>query len=233
MLGVLGGMGPLATADFLAKLVDATDAACDQEHIPVLVYGDPRVPDRTRAILHGGDSPVPAMLAGLRVLETCAVTAIAIPCNTAHYWLPTLAEAVRTPIISMIDAVDAEIEALGPVDGPIGVLATAGTLSAGIYQDMLTRSGRACCVPSAAAMESLVTPGIGLVKAGRIAPGRERLAAAADGLTAQGAQAIVLGCTEIAAVLKGSDGPDRTPVVDSTLALARACARIIKQGRYR
>src|SRR5688572_33509583 len=91
LLGVLGGMGPLATVDFLAKLIEETGAERDEDHVPVVVYSVPQIPSRPAAILHGGASPLPAMLEGVRTLERAGATAIAIACNTAHYWHDALA----------------------------------------------------------------------------------------------------------------------------------------------
>ena len=86
-LGVLGGMGPLATADFLRKLVRKSRADTDQEHIPVLLYGDCTTPDRTASIVAGGPSPLPQLLDGIRFLNRNGARAICIPCNSAHAWV--------------------------------------------------------------------------------------------------------------------------------------------------
>ena len=103
-LGVLGGMGPLATAAFLAKLALATPARVDQEHIPVLVYGDCATPDRTAAALARGASPLPQLLRGAGFLARQGVAAIAMPCNSAHCWYDELAAAVDRPVLHIVDA---------------------------------------------------------------------------------------------------------------------------------
>lgn len=102
VLGVLGGMGPLATARFYDAVVRATPAGHDQGHIPTVIWSDPRIPDRTAAILAGGPSPVPAMVDGARKLETAGAETLAIPCNTAHAFLPELRASTRLVWIDMV-----------------------------------------------------------------------------------------------------------------------------------
>lgn len=91
-IGILGGMGPLATADLYRKIIERTRADRDSEHIRVYIDGNAAIPDRTAAILHGGEDPVPEMLSTLRHLEACGADCIIMPCNTAHYFLPRLRE---------------------------------------------------------------------------------------------------------------------------------------------
>ncbi|WP_309139629.1 amino acid racemase [Siccirubricoccus sp. G192] len=112
-LGVLGGMGPLASAQFMARLTLLTPAERDQDHIPALLWSDPRVPDRTAARLGGGEDPLPALLRGLRGLEAAGCGAIAIPCNTAHGWFDALQAATGLPILHIVDAAAAELARLG------------------------------------------------------------------------------------------------------------------------
>ena len=125
-LGVLGGMGPLATADFLAKLVAVRPAQGDQAHLPVLVWGDCEVPDRTAALAGLGSSPLPALLAGARFLDACGVGAICMPCNTAHHWMDELRQACEAPWIDMIQACVSGIRQVQPAVRSVGVLTTAG-----------------------------------------------------------------------------------------------------------
>ena len=221
-IGVLGGMGPMATVDFLAKVIELTPASRDQDHLPLIVYSVPQVPDRTAAIVEGKESPLPAMIEGLRTLVGAGVECIAIPCNTAHHWYDDLARESSVPVLHMVDAAGAAMQRLGVPDGPVGLLATAGTLAAGIYPTRLVRHGYKCVVPADGDMEPLVMPGIGLVKAGRMARAEELLRAAADNLLGRGAGAVILGCTEIPVALKDSDASGER-YVDATRALAEAC----------
>ena len=136
LLGVLGGMGPLATVEFLRKLIEHTPARVDQEHIPCITYSVPQVPCRVTAILDGGPSPLPAMLKGINVLERAGVSAIAIPCVTAHHWFDEMTAATRLPILHIAKAT---IEVLATNADPghcVGVLATRATLQAGTFSTL-------------------------------------------------------------------------------------------------
>jgi aspartate racemase len=221
ILGVLGGMGPLASAQFMLRLTLLTPAERDQEHIPAVLWSDPRVPDRTAARLGGGEDPLPALLRGIRGLEAAGCGAIAIPCNTAHGWHAAMQAATALPILHIVEATADELARLGVTEGPIGVMGTAATLAMRLYQQGLEQRGWHCLVPEPADMERRVTPGIALVKANRVAEAYAPLAEVACSLVARGARAVVLGCTEIP--LGIAAGPALPfPVADSIDALARA-----------
>ena len=111
-LGVLGGMGPLATVDFLKKLIEETPATRDQDHIPAIAYSVPQIPDRPPAIVGNGDSPFPHMLAGIHTLRHAGATTIAIACNTAHFWYDDLLQQGGVPILHIADAACADFAAL-------------------------------------------------------------------------------------------------------------------------
>ena len=228
-IGVLGGMGPMATVDFLSKVIELTPASKDQDHLPLIVYSVPQVPDRTAAIVEGKESPLPAMIEGLGTLLRAGVECIAIPCNTAHHWYDDLARESSVPILHMVDAAGATMERRGIPEGPVGLLATAGTLDTGIYPARLAGLGYQCMVPDDGDMETLVTPGIGLVKAGRTAEAKKLLRTAADNLLGRGAGAVILACTEIPVALKDDDASEGR-YVDATAALAEACVRWFRGG---
>lgn len=217
-LGILGGMGPLATVDFMQKVIERTPAAGDQDHLPMVVVSIPQVPDRTAAILGRGESPVPVMLEGIRLLNQAGVALIAIPCNTAHYWFDDLVRESRAPLLHIADAACAVLERRARGVRTVGFMGTTGAVAAGIYQQRIVARGYDCLVPTDDDQEALVMGGIYKIKAGDLAAARQLLERAADGLRARGAGAIILGCTEIPIVIK--DGGD---VVDATLALADAC----------
>ncbi len=223
LLGVLGGMGPLASAQFMLRLTQLTPASRDQDHIPTVLWSDPRVPDRSRGKLGGGADPLPWLLRGIAGLQQAGCRAIAIPCNTAHGWVDEMAAAARCPILHIVDAAAVELRRLGVPLGAIGVMGTAATLAMRLYQDRLARLGWECLVPTPEEMQRRVTPAIAQVKAGDVAASFEPLAEVTRSLARRGAAAVVLGCTEIPLGLQA--GPaDRLCValVDTIDALARA-----------
>lgn len=224
MLGVLGGMGPLATVDFMRKLIALTPAGRDQDHVPMLVYSVPQVPDRTAAILEGGESPLAAMLRGIDVLRRGGAQGIAIPCNTAHYWYDELVRQGGLPILHIADAACEALGERGVTAGTVGLLATSGTIAAGFYQTRLAARGYRCLVPAAAEQRERVMLGIHGVKGGELNAARRLLEEAARRLIGAGAQAVVLACTEIPAVLTPAR-PFAAAVVDATEALAAACVK--------
>ena len=128
LIGVLGGMGPLATVDFMGKVIVLSPAARDQDHLPLIVHSVPQVPDRSASILKGAESPLPAMRQGLRTLVGAGAECIAIACNSAHYWYDDLAGESTVPLLHIVDAVGAAMARRGIRDGPVGLLATAGTV---------------------------------------------------------------------------------------------------------
>lgn len=223
MLGVLGGMGPLATADFYEKLIARTPAAGDQDHVPVVIYAVPQVPDRTAALLRGGATPLPALLTGLRTLVAAGAQAIAIPCNTAHAWYDELAAATPVPILHIADAAaDAAARIAGP-GARLGLVATSGTLATDFYPRRLAARGFECATPTDAEMRDRVSPGIARVKAGAVEEGGRLLEEAVGALLERGAGAVVLGCTEVPVALDRIGSPLRARCVDATAALAEAC----------
>jgi aspartate racemase len=217
-------MGPLATVDFLAKLVAATEAATDQQHIPVVVRSVPQIPDRSACIMKGGESPLPALRFGLRELARAGATAVAIPCNTAHFWADSLASPDLPPILHIVDAVAEHLARVLPGGGPIGILSTEGTHAARVYENRL--DGARWPILSAPADEmAAVGYGIVQVKAGQLDAARQIFLQQLDRLRARGAAAIVLACTEIPTVLPGGD----PTVIDATDALARRCVRWFRE----
>ena len=221
ILGVLGGMGPLASAQFMLRLTLLTPAVRDQDHIPAVLWSDPRVPDRTRGKLDGGEDPAPWLLRGVRGLKAAGAGAIAIPCNTAHGWYDAMA-AEGLPILHIVDAAAAELRRVAP-GGTVGIMGTAATLRMRLYQDRLEAQGWACITPTDDEMATRVTPAIGLVKSNRVAEAYAPLAEIVTALAARGAQAVVLGCTEIPlGILAGPHQSLPVPTIDTIDALALA-----------
>jgi len=217
LVGVLGGMGPLATIDFMHKVMAATDAQRDQDHVPLIVASIPQVPDRGTAFRGDGPSPLPAMIDIGTRLRDAGARMLVIPCNTAHLWFDALQAAVGLPMLHLVDAaLDAAVEAHGQ-HTPLGLLCTETTLASGLY---LARAPHVRWVlPTPGEMREQVMPGIAAVKAGDLELGAALLGAAAQALARRGARALVLGCTEVPLVLVPANAP--LPVIDATAALAR------------
>lgn len=224
-VGILGGMGPRATVDLFQKLVEATPAKGDQDHLPVLIYSVPQIPDRTEAILHGGPSPLEALRHGISTLYNAGASVIVIACNTAHYWFEELQRGTPVPLLHIADAVLAELKAIAPARAKVGILATSGTIGAKLYHHALCHAGYPCVALSVEEQKG-VDLGIALVKAGltREAEGHFRTAIAA--LVARGAGVVVLACTEIPVAL--GEEPS-VPTIDATAALARYCVNYCRQ----
>ncbi len=223
VLGVLGGMGPLASAHFMVRLTMLTPAERDQDHIPTVLWSDPRIPDRIAGLKGTGPDPLPWLLHGINGLRQAGCGAIVIPCNTAHAWIDRMAEAAEVPILHIVEAAAADLRRLGPGRGTIGVMGTVPTLAMRLYQDRLESAGWDCIQPTAQEMERLVLPAIGMVKVNRLAEAYLPLVEAVNLLASRGATAVVLGCTELP--LAAQAGPSSAllvPVVDSIDALARA-----------
>lgn len=218
LLGVLGGMGPLATVDFLQKLIEETPAIRDQDHIPVIAYSVPQIPDRPSAIIANGESPLPHMLKGVHALKHAGAQAIAIACNTAHYWYDELAREGGVPILHIADAACAALSARR-----VGLLATKGTIAAGFFQQRFARHGIECLLNSEAEQDRHVLTAIAHVKRHELAAAHAQVMQAARQLRERGAEAIVLGCTEIPLAVEHAPSELSNVCVDATRALARAC----------
>lgn len=223
LLGVLGGMGPLAAADFLAKLVAETPATRDQEHIPYVAWGVPQIPERPAAILHGGESPLPQMLHGIAALKQAGATVVAIACNTAHYWHDDLVQQGGLPILHIADAVCDMLADRGITTGKVGLLGTDGTIKAGFFQRRFAARGLDCLLSSRADQDQLVLPAIAAVKANDLPRAHGLAVDAVTRLLDGGAQAVVLACTETPVAIDYADSAVNTRCIDATRALARAC----------
>ena len=219
-VGVLGGMGPEATIDFMAKVVALTPAARDQDHVPMLVDNNCRVPDRQEAMRSGDSAAVRGALATMAErLEEMGADFLVMPCNTAHAFVEDAAATVDIPLVSIIDAtVEAALEATRGVQ-QIGLLATDACLNAGVYDAAAQARGLTLVTPDPAAQEQLMSL-IFRVKAGETDDAiRDGMMAVARQLIDAGAAALVGGCTEIPLVLRPTDVS--VPFVSSTEALAR------------
>lgn len=211
-VGVLGGMGPEATADFFARLVRATPAARDQDHLRVVIDDDPSVPDRSAGIAGTGPSPGPHLARMARGLVAMGAELLVMPCNSAHAFEDEIRAAVPgTPFLSLIEATVAATRARVPSAVRVGLLATDGTLSGGVYARGFAAAGIEAIAPDPSGQRE-VMEAIYAVKAGAGGPGGPAavdpgatLRRAAERLVAAGAEAVVAACTEVPLVLHDGD----------------------------
>jgi aspartate racemase len=194
-VGILGGMGPMATVEFFRRLVAATPAETDQEHLHVLIDNDPRVPNRTDALLHRGPSPAPRLRAMARRLEQAGADLLVMPCNTAHVYIEEIRASVSIPVLDMVRETVAAIEAAS-----VGLLATDGTIRARLYQEACAVRGVRVLVPEAADQRSVMAAIEGIKRGGSPRRAEEELEPIARRLERGGAKAVIAGCTEISLV---------------------------------
>jgi aspartate racemase len=197
-LGVIGGLGPIATAHFMELIIHMTDVETDQQHLPMIVYNMPTIPDRTAYILdHSKENPLPRMLELGRILSTQQVSCIAIPCITAHYFMAELEAGIPAPLIDGVAATALHLKENGI--RKVGIMATDGTIQSGIFHRELQAQGLEPLIPGEAAQKDVMHLIFENVKAGKPAQ-MERFFAAAEDLRSQGAEAIILGCTELSLI---------------------------------
>lgn len=225
IIGILGGMGPAATADFYAKIVRSTPALRDQDHPQAVIWSDPSIPDRTTALRGSGPHPGPKLMEGARKLESAGATLIAVPCNTAHAFLAEIQAAVDIPVLNMVEETRDLVLECGLAPGSVvALLATEGTLRARLYQHVFARTGIDVLLPNAADQQ-LVNEAIALVKADAADPrAGQLLADVVRDFERAGVRAIIAGCTELPIGL-GQVGGLEAEVIDPTEALATAVVR--------
>lgn len=224
--GVMGGMGPDATVDFMAKVIALTDSGRDQDHVHMIVDLDPTVPNRQAAIASGNDDVSDRLTTMAMRLENAGADFLVMVCNTAHIFLDGVHASTTIPFISIIDESVGEIGRVCPNTKTVGVMATDGCLETRIYQDAIRASGRTALVPDAGGIKLLMDL-IHAIKAGdqgaEIAEGVQSVAQA---LVEEGAEVIIAGCTEIPIVFDGVGFP--VPVIASTNVLAERTVALAK-----
>ncbi len=219
VIGILGGMGPLATVDLYRKIIEATPAERDQDHLHVIIEANPAVPDRSDALLKDGPDPTPLLLEGAQRLVRAGADFVVVPCNTAHAFLPHIVSDVPIPIISMIDETARTIAERLP-GSTVGILATQGTISANLYQLAFEQRGLRSITPNVDGQRR-VSQAIADVKAGHVGPEQTELVRkTALSLVSQGAQVLIVACTELPLILTSADVT--VTLVDPTQVLAES-----------
>ena len=220
-IGIMGGMGPMAAVDLMKKIILATKAHDDQEHIHTVTDNNTNIPDRTACIMGKGESPVPEMRKSADLLAAAGADFIIIGCNTAHYFLPELQPYLKIPVISIIE----EAAKFCAEEGykKVGLLATAGTCKTGMYQDALKSSGVEVVLPNKDQEEAIHDMIYSGVKANDFDYDASRVQEALDEMAQDGVEAFILGCTETPVGvemyhLKGN-------FIDATQVLAEAAVK--------
>lgn len=219
-VGIMGGMGPLATVDLMHKIIQLTPAKNDQDHIHLIVDNYPQIPDRTSAIIGNGNDPLPFMKQSAKRLEQAGADLLVIACNTAHYYLQDIQDTIKVPIINMPNETARFIDEVGP--RCVALLATDGTMKTMLYQNSLRERGVDVLEPDDNT-QAKIMEGIYAVKSGDFAKGKNLLVHASEMMINQGAQAVIAGCTEIPIIL--SDVED-IQVIDPTHILAKKVVEI-------
>lgn len=224
-IGILGGMGPAATADLMMKITSMTDASSDQEHIPMLVDSNTRIPDRTKAIEGRGDNPVSEMLASAKRLENAGADFIIVPCNTAHFFIFDIENKIRIPFLNMPVETANLLKRRGVKCA--AVLATRGTYLSGYYDKVLGERGIRTLTPSPEQKEVLMSLIYDYIKKGITEPSeipRDEIVKLVDDLKKRGAEALLLACTELPLAFEILNLYDES-CVDPTAVLAVAAIR--------
>lgn len=203
-IGILGGMGPGATVLLMQKIIDATPARDDADHIPLIVDQNPQVPSRIRHLIEGtGEDPGPVLAAMARRLQAAGAEALAIPCNTAHYYADAIRVAVDLPLIDMVALSVAHAARLAGKGGTVGILASPAVRRIGLFDPALASAG---LTPAYALDEDAMLATIRLIKAeGATAGARAAFAAASAELLSRGAQVQLIACTEFSLIADAAD----------------------------
>jgi len=202
VIGILGGMGPLATAELFRRIVERTPAKRDQDHPRIIIYNNPKIPDRTAYILGKGEDPRPELIASAKKLESCGADFIIMPCNTAHYFAEDIQRAIKIPLVSMIEETAERIKEMGMKK--VGLLATDGTVKGLIYHRALLKRGIKVAVPDRRGQLVLMRGIYRGVKAGNLKLGRRLILWEAKKIEKR-VEGIIAGCTEVSVVLRQDD----------------------------
>lgn len=227
-VGVLGGLGPEATLDFYAKVLALTPAQRDQDHLHLIIDSNPGVPNRNEAVAGTGPSPGPLLAEMAAGLEKAGADFLVMVCNAAHAFQQEIRAAVSIPFVSLIEETCEATLRRVPDLKKVGVLGSSGCLDAGLYQDAFATRGVTALVLEGTDRE-LFMKTLYRIKAGdKGNEVRKTMRALAETLIAEGAQAVVAGCTEVPLVL--SDDALPCPLIDSTAVLAERTVFYARNG---
>lgn len=225
VVGIIGGMGPGATVDFMSRVISLSDVAREQDHVRMLVDNNPTIPSRQQALLGDGEDPGPVLAGMARGLEAAGADFLVMPCNTAHAFAGAIREAVSIPLVSIVDVTVRACRG----HAAVGMLTTEGCLEARVYQDAFATTGSEMVAPDDAELRELMDLIFAIKDGDRSRGIGARMRVLGEALVARGATVIVSGCTEITMVLE--DDMLTVPFVSSTDELARATVDICSGRR--
>lgn len=215
-VGIIGGMGPVATNDLYRKIIENTEANNDCEHLHVIIDSNTKIPDRTSFIINGGEDPSKALVRSALKLEYMGADFIIMPCNTAHYFIDEIKKYAEIPVLNIIKATAEYIQS-EHIKKPL-LLATEGTYKTGIYKTIFEKEGMAILYPNRNE-KTIINEAIYKVKSNDFS-GYESLIEIINNHRDEGIDGIILGCTELPVLFK--DKIIDISLVDPTLALAKA-----------
>ncbi|CBK75656.1 aspartate racemase [Butyrivibrio fibrisolvens 16/4] len=226
-LGIIGGLGPMATAYFMRRIIELTDAKTDQENIEMIIYNCPSIPDRTGYILgESSESPLPKITELANSLERQNVDYIAMPCITAHFFHDQLADSVMIPVSNGIKEAAQYLSERGI--SKVGIMATDGTASMHLFDSVFKDYDIKCIYPDAAGQKAVMSIIYDDVKAGQPV-NMDAFEQVKNQLLDAGAQVVILGCTELSIVKRDYEvGANVLDIVD---VLAADCVKKCAKAR--
>ena len=220
VIGIIGGLGPEATVDMLKKIIDATPASIEQEHIRVLVDNNPKTPCRIKAILDNGPSSGPVLAEMAKGLEKSGAELLVIACHTAHYYYDEINNSTSIPVLSIIEETVKELQKKHLEKRRIGLIASSALIQAGIYQKALLSVGLEVIEPSNEDISEVMAAIFSFKKGNKDCANKKIIGKVANNLIDRGAEIIILGCTELPMLLNAEEV--KVPCLDSTNLLAKA-----------
>ncbi|RIE16866.1 aspartate/glutamate racemase family protein [Candidatus Cryosericum septentrionale] len=220
-LGIIGGMGPAATLDLFYKILKATPAKRDQDHIHIIIDDFPQIPDRTAFLLGKGENPLPYILKSAKTLEKANVDVLCMPCNTAHYFVEDIRNATPLPFISIVESTLNEIKSSFENSKNIGLLATDGTIIGRVYHNIFEVERYRIITPIEEKQHEVMKI-VYSIKAGKMEENVQTFEEIIEHMKFLGCESVILGCTELPILLKYFE--PSLPVIDATSCLAKEIA---------
>ena len=224
-IGILGGMGPMATCDLMKKIIEQTDASCDQEHVRLCVDSNTNIPDRTAAILGSGENPVPEMVKSAVRLQSMGADVIIMPCNTAHFFLKDVEQFINVPILNMPLETARFLKEKNI--GSAAILATDGTIKSKLYHKALKDANILPVTPTEKEQKIIMSIIYDFVKAGKPHPYEKEITEMVSRFSSLGVEALILGCTELPIAFANLSTSLLT--IDPTEILAQSAIKFVKK----